>query len=103
MRDDAQITFERDYKKLKKEHQRVFLELRSEFLEEFERVLLSTTQIPAPRKFRLKELKNTEGIWAMTWSFSRPAGRATFHIEEHEGEPILVWRRIGTHEIYREP
>ncbi|MGH3491519.1 MAG: hypothetical protein ACRDP8_26815 [Actinopolymorphaceae bacterium] len=41
---------------------------------------------------------------SLTWSFSSPDGRATFHLETDEnGEPLLVWRRIGNHSIYQDP
>ena len=38
----------------------------------------------------------------MTWA---PNGRATFHYGEpiKEGEPHLVWRRVGTHDTLSEP
>ncbi|MGH3908445.1 MAG: hypothetical protein ACRDTE_30300 [Pseudonocardiaceae bacterium] len=44
------------------------------------------------------------GIYSVTWNFSSPDGRATFHLESAEGdEPLLVWRRIGDHSIYQRP
>ena len=38
----------------------------------------------------------------MTWAQD---GRATFshRPEQQAGEPHLIWRRLGTHDIYREP
>jgi hypothetical protein len=38
----------------------------------------------------------------MTWA---PDGRATFHYGDpiREGEPHLVWRRVGTHAILANP
>jgi hypothetical protein len=38
----------------------------------------------------------------MTWA---PDGRATFHFgqEEHPGDQHITWRRIGGHEILRNP
>jgi hypothetical protein len=48
-------------------------------------------------------LKETS-IYSVTWSFSSPDGRATFHVEKaDDGEPLLVWRRIGNHDIYEKP
>jgi hypothetical protein len=33
-------------------------------------------------------------------SFTGPDGRATFHLDRDEtGHTVLVWRRIGTHDI----
>ena len=38
----------------------------------------------------------------MTWA---PNGRATFEYgnEMRSGEPHIIWRRIGTHGIFRKP
>jgi hypothetical protein len=48
-------------------------------------------------------MKGTEGVWEMTWSFSGPDGRATFEWVKAGGEIQIRWRRIGGHEIYRNP
>jgi hypothetical protein len=42
------------------------------------------------------------GVWEMTWA---PDGRATFHYgdEIRPGDPHIIWRRIGTHAIFRAP
>ena len=44
-------------------------------------------------------------VWEMTWSFTSPDGRATFHLDQDEagGELTLVWRRIGRHDIFKRP
>jgi hypothetical protein len=39
----------------------------------------------------------------MTWSFFGPDGHATFEWVEIDGTSGIRWRRIGTHEIFREP
>jgi hypothetical protein len=38
----------------------------------------------------------------MSWA---PDGRATFEYgdEVHPGQPHIVWRRVGTHSIFRRP
>lgn len=36
----------------------------------------------------------------MTWSFARPDGRALFQVAEVAGEPVVIWLRIGNHDIY---
>lgn len=42
------------------------------------------------------------GVLEMTWA---PDGRATFELgrEVRPGEPHVVWRRIGTHAIFKSP
>ena len=51
---------------------------------------------------RVRGVQGVPGAYEMTWA---PDGRATFHYGEpvHEGEPHIVWRRIGTHDIFRDP
>lgn len=56
-----------------------------------------------PARLRVKAVAGAEGIWDLTWSFAGPDGRATFEIVDLEGEPAILWRRIGGHEILREP
>ena len=51
---------------------------------------------------RVKGVKGATGIFEMTWACD---GRATFEYGESvvEGEPHIVWRRVGTHAIFNEP
>lgn len=56
-----------------------------------------------PRKLRVKDVEGARGIWEMTWSFSGPDGRATFEWITIDDEPAIRWRRVGGHEIFRDP
>jgi hypothetical protein len=51
---------------------------------------------------RVKGVQGWPGIWEMTWA---PDGRATFEYgpERRPGEPHVIWRRVGTHDIFRQP
>jgi len=51
---------------------------------------------------RVKRVQATKDIWEMTWA---PDGRATWQYGEevHPGEPHVVWRRIGTHDVFTDP
>ncbi len=51
---------------------------------------------------RVKGVKGAKGVFEMTWADD---GRATFQYGDplSEGEPHVIWRRIGTHAIFREP
>ena len=51
---------------------------------------------------RTSVLKGHPGVWELSWA---PDGRATFHYGDEvvPGEAHVVWRRIGSDEIYREP
>lgn len=51
---------------------------------------------------RVKRVQGYPGVWEMTWA---PDGRATFQYgaEIHPGEPHVIWRRVGTHDIFGAP
>src|ERR1700691_818121 len=51
---------------------------------------------------RVKRVQGYPGVWELTWA---PNGRATFEYgdELRPGDPHIVWRRIGTHGIFRKP
>jgi hypothetical protein len=51
---------------------------------------------------RVKAVHGAAGIFEMTWADD---GRATFMYGAAviEGEPHVIWRRIGTHEIFGRP
>ena len=54
------------------------------------------------KRLRVKGVKGAAGIFEMTWADD---GRATFEYGKpvREGEAHIVWRRIGTHDIFTEP
>jgi hypothetical protein len=51
---------------------------------------------------RVKRIQATAGVWEMTWA---PNGRATFEYgnERRAGAPHVIWRRVGTHDIFERP
>jgi hypothetical protein len=51
---------------------------------------------------RVEHVQGTRGIYELTWADD---GHATFEYgsEQRVGEPHVIWRRIGTHDIFREP
>ena len=99
--------FKRDYKKLKPEHQNAF---RDVVLEKFAPACdawatAAETKLPYvwPASLRVAELKNTDRIMEMTWSFASPDGRTTFQFERREEEWLCTWRRIGDRGVYTSP
>lgn len=52
--------------------------------------------------FRVKRVRGTSGVWEMTWAAD---GRATFEYgdELRPGTPHIIWRRIGTHDVFTSP
>lgn len=51
---------------------------------------------------RVKGVKGAKGVFEMTWA---PDGRATFEFGEElrTGEPHVIWRRVGTHDVFGRP
>jgi hypothetical protein len=95
--------FRNDFRRLPAEHQQMFLQVLREFF------------LPAigagsfsgapgwPKRLRIQQLSNTK-VYSLTWNFASPDGRATFRLDKmDDGEPLLVWRRIGDHGIYKNP
>jgi hypothetical protein len=50
---------------------------------------------------RVRGVEGAEGLFEMTWA---PNGRATFQYGSDQGHgPHVIWRRIGTHDIFDRP
>ena len=64
--------------------------------------------ISFPASLRVKPVQGAPGVFEMTWNFSGPDGRATFEwasVTKEKGttEPMVRWRRIGDHGIFKNP
>ena len=96
-------SFRNDFRRLPAEHQRLFQQMLPEyFLPAIDSGAFSGSP-PWPERLRIHKLNNTE-IYSLTWNFASPDGRATFHLEKDDAsDPVLAWRRIGDHSIYRTP
>lgn len=91
--------FDRDFARPPDQHQQMFrAAVRDHLLPAIEAGSFTGTP-PWPTRLRIHRLHGTH-VYALTWSFSSPDGRATFHLTTDDGDPVLVWRRIGTHRIY---
>lgn len=88
--------FERDYRNLTTQERNAFLVAVTQFVED----------LRERRSFRpglrVKRVQGTSDVWEMSWASN---GRATFQYGEEviEGEAHIIWRRVGTHEIFRRP
>lgn len=88
--------FDRDYNALTPEQRRRFLTA----------VAAMVADMKAGRAYRpglrIKRVQGRQGVWEMSWA---PDGRATFEYgpEVHPGEPLVIWRRAGTHDVFRQP
>jgi hypothetical protein len=88
--------FWRDWARLSSEAQEAFLATVDKFVADLE------TGRGFRSGLRVKGVRGTPGAYEMTWA---PNGRATFSYGRSivGDEPHVIWRRIGTHEILREP
>lgn len=89
-------TFWRDWHALSPEAQRAFRAAVEKFI----------ADLRARGKFRkglrVKGVKGARGVYEMTWA---PDGRATFEYGRalQGDEPHIIWRRVGSHDIFVEP
>ena len=51
---------------------------------------------------RVKRVQSMPGVWELSWAAD---GRATFEYgpERTDGQPHIIWRRIVSHDIFRNP
>jgi hypothetical protein len=53
--------------------------------------------VPWSRAMRIHKIG---ADYSMSWSFAGPDGRTLFRLDEVAGETVVVWWRVGNHEIY---
>ncbi len=87
--------FLREYSRLTREQRKAFLAAVRLFV-----AGLSTQRFD--QRLRIKRVQGQRGVWELTWA---PDGRATFEYGDpvRAGDPHIIWRRVGTHEIFRQP
>ncbi len=88
--------FGADFKSLTPAQQDAFLAAVEQFVED----LSKGGQFV--RALRVKVVRAAPGIFEMTWADD---GRATIQYGAFvsPGEPHVIWRRIGTHQIFKQP
>jgi hypothetical protein len=89
------IDFVRDFRSLSPRERALFLAAVRKFVHDL--------RIRRFRKgLRIKAVQGYAGIFEMTWA---PDGRATFEYgpEVRAGDPHIVWRRVGGHNIFENP
>lgn len=95
---DRYSDFDRDFSKLSSTQQRAFMKA----------VLALVTDLRRGQGFRKGlRIKRVQGVresqvYEMTWA---PDGRATWEYgsEQRDGEPHVIWRRVGSHAIFNNP
>lgn len=94
---EARRRFLREYARLTSDERRAFGRARGK--------LVSALRKSPPRfppELRVKRVQGTGDIWEITFAAD---GRATFAYgpPEQASEAHVVWRRIGTHDVLRDP
>jgi hypothetical protein len=89
-------SFWRGWDRLRPEDQRAFLTTVEKFVHDLQ------AGKGIRRGLRMKGVRGARGIYELTWAAD---GRATFQFGRSvvDGEPHVIWRRIGGHEILRDP
>lgn len=100
MKFETTPAFDKDVRRLKREHLKVFLEvLKTKFIPACDAYALDPTA-PWPQSLRVKSVRGAPGVLEMTWSFSSPDGRATFELVTLNDEILVRWRRVGDHGVF---
>ncbi len=88
--------FGREFAALDNDSQKAFLAAVAQFVEDLQHGR------PARRSLRVKSVRGHDGVFEMTWAAN---GRATFAYGEEQspGQAHVIWRRIGSHDIFRRP
>ena len=92
----AALRFKKDFAKLSPDEQKAFRAAVEKFV----------ADLRAGKGFRnglrVKGVKGSPGVYEMTWA---PDGRATFEYGKsvRDGEPHVIWRRVGRHDVFGTP
>ena len=85
-----------DYQRLGLRQKRQFVDAKNRLVEAI------TGRRPPPPSLRVKRVQGYPGVWEMSWASD---GRATFEYGEEliPGQAHIIWRSIGSHDIFRNP
>ncbi len=87
--------FRNDYAKLTTEQRAAFRSASIKFARDLEAGRFR-------KGLRVKRVQGKPGVWEMTWAED---GRATFQYGASvlPGRPHVIWRRVGSHDIFDNP
>lgn len=94
---DADTQFLNEFKRLSPQQQALFLATRDQMVADLK------AGRPFHPKLRVKGVQGHSGVFEMTWEMHN--GSATFHYgpPRHPGDVHIHWRRIGDHNIFKQP
>ena len=93
---DLDPRFGRDFDRSSRSQQRAFRAAVALLVADFRAGRAASPQL------RMKAVQGHDGVFEISFA---PDGRASFHFgaEVRPGHQHIVWRRIGTHDIFRNP
>ncbi|SHF06919.1 hypothetical protein SAMN02745225_02370 [Ferrithrix thermotolerans DSM 19514] len=108
MRYERTELFKADYQQLSEHERELFRAVARIFNAACDRFIETKDPSSWPASLRVKAVVNAPGIFEMNWSFSGPDGRATWQwatvvTSNGVSVPAVRWRRIGGHQIFRQP
>ena len=88
--------FRADFERLSPAQQEAFLLAVQQFVDDLR------VGVGFRKGLRIKGVKGATGVYELTWTDD---GRATFQYgpEITNGKAHVVWRRVGTHDIFKNP
>lgn len=103
MKFETTPAFDSDYRRLRSEHVAEFRKVVQEKFIAACDAFAADPATPWPASLRVKSVRGTPGVLEMTWSFASPDGRATFELITVEDELRVRWRRVGDHDVFKNP
>jgi hypothetical protein len=96
---EEEPTFWRDWATLLPQQRRMFIDAIAKLVSDMK----SGVPYPYRKGLRIRGVEGHPGLYEMTWQM--PDGRATFSYgtSPHTGDVHIVWRRVGTHDIFKQP
>ena len=98
---DRAPRFFRDWKALSGDQHALARRMIRQFIEDLTQIEQGHSQ-GFRHQLRVKQVRGTDSVWEMSWDYD---GRATFEYGESsiEGKMHVIWRRIGTHDVFGRP
>lgn len=103
MKFETTPAFDGDYRRLKREHAVAFKTVVGEKFAPACAAHVNDPSTPWPASLRVKSVRAAPGVLEMTWSFASPDGRATFELVTVDGDLRCRWRRVGDHDVFKNP
>lgn len=103
MKFETTPAFDSDYRRLKPDRKAEFRRVVQDRFAPACDVYAAAPAHPWSAVLRVKSVRGAPGVLEMTWYFASPDGRATFELITVDGALRCRWRRVGDHDVFRDP